>query len=169
MLLSKVINSRGGAPRKACVSQSLLPLTLTLTLLPGVLPVFATQAESPVGRWQMIDDETNEPRGIVEVTEVKGELQGRFVQAYPRPGEVPNAVCVKCEGERKDKPIVGMIILWGLKASGSNWSGGHILDPTKGKVYQATLSLADGGSKIRVRGFIGVALLGRTQTWIRLQ
>ena len=122
---------------------------------------------SPVGRWTLIDDQTNSPRAVVEITQIDGELQGRVVQAFLRPGEEPNALCVKCEGERKDQLMLGMIILWGLKQDGTVWEGGHILDPTSGRTYKATLKLADGGTKLLVRGYIGFSFLGRTQTWTR--
>ena len=134
----------------------------------GSPKVFAADMASPVGRWQLIDDETNSPRGVVEMTQVDGELQGRFVQAFLRPGEDPNALCDKCEGERKNQPMVGMVILWGLRKNSAAWEGGHILDPTSGRIYRVTLKLADGGTKLTVHAFIGFSLLGRTQTWMRL-
>jgi len=74
-------------------------------------------------------------------------------------------VCGKCDGANKDKPVVGMNILWGLKKDGDAWEGGKILDPKTGKVYSAKLKLA--GDKLEVRGFLGMALLGRTQTWVK--
>jgi uncharacterized protein (DUF2147 family) len=148
-------------------------MVLTLVILSvmdsfGSPKVFAADMASPAGRWQLIDDETNSPRGVVEMTQVDGELQGRFVQAFLRPGEHPNALCDKCEGERKNQPMVGMVILWGLRKNSTAWEGGHILDPTSGRIYRVTLKLADGGTKLRVHAFIGFSLLGRTQTWMRL-
>jgi uncharacterized protein (DUF2147 family) len=132
----------------------------------------ASQAQdmtSPLGHWQLIDDETNLPRGIVEMTEANGQLQGRFVQAFLRPGEAADARCVKCTDERKDQPMLGMVILWGLRRSGTvEWSGGHVLDPTKGRTYGAEIRLVEGGRQLRVRGYLGFSLLGRTQTWNRL-
>jgi uncharacterized protein (DUF2147 family) len=142
-----------------------------LLLAEGALatPQLATDQTSAVGRWELIDDETNRPRGIVEMTELNGELQGRFVHAFLQPGEVPDARCVKCTDERKDQPMLGMVILWGLRPSGpSEWSGGHVLDPTKGRIYGAEIKLVEGGTKLRVRGYFGIALLGRTQVWNRL-
>jgi uncharacterized protein (DUF2147 family) len=148
-------------------------IVLALVILSAMGPlaapkVFAADMASPVGRWQLIDDETNSPRGVVEMTQADGELQGRFIQALLRPGEDLNALCDKCEGERKNQPMVGMVILWGLRKNSAAWAGGHILDPTSGRIYRVTLKLADGGTKLRVRAFIGFSLLGRTQTWIRL-
>jgi uncharacterized protein (DUF2147 family) len=62
-----------------------------------------------------------------------------------------------------------MTILTGLKKDGDEWNGGEILDPNNGKVYKAKVKLADAGRKLDVRGFVGIALVGRTQTWVREQ
>lgn len=127
----------------------------------------ASAAASPVGRWQTIDDETGKPRAIVRVTEAGGVLTGR-IEKLIDPSR-PNPTCDACEGDRKGKPIEGMAFLTGLKPNedGSAWEGGEILDPNNGKVYRARAKLVDGGRKLEVRGFIGVALFGRTQTWLR--
>jgi uncharacterized protein (DUF2147 family) len=127
--------------------------------------VAAADLASPSGRWHLIDDETGSERGVIDLTEADGVVQGRMVSAVGHPGE--SSLCVKCEGDRKDKPIVGMIILWGLKADGAVWDGGKILDPTKGQIYDAKVSLIEGGRKLKVRAFIGVSLFGRTQVWVR--
>ena len=60
-----------------------------------------------------------------------------------------------------------MEIMWGLRKSGNDYSGGRIMDPEDGKIYRCKLRLIDGGKKLEVRGYIGFALLGRTQTWLR--
>lgn len=135
-------------------------------LLAFALPSLADQA-SPAGRWRTIDDATGKPRSVVEITESNGELQGRVLQVIDPPGGNPNPLCAKCEGERKDQPVVGMTFLWGLKRDGDQWSGGSILDPNNGKVYRAKATLVEGGAKLEVRGFIGISLLGRTQVWLR--
>ncbi|MEL3892856.1 DUF2147 domain-containing protein [Ferrovibrio sp. MS7] len=133
-------------------------------------PAEAADLSSPMGRWRTIDDETGSERSIVDIALVGGELQGRIVKIFLRPDEKPDAVCDKCEGERKDQPIIGMTFLWGLKPDGSSkteWAGGAILDPKNGKVYNAKAALADNGQTLRVRGFIGTPLLGRSQVWKR--
>ena len=79
----------------------------------------------------------------------------------------PDAVCDACTDERKGKPVQGMTILTGLKKDGEAWGGGEILDPNNGKVYRVNLKLAEAGRRLDVRGFIGFAAFGRTQTWIR--
>lgn len=131
-------------------------------------PVLAADPVSPVGQWKTIDDETNTERSIVEIRDVGGELQGRILKIFPRPDEEPAPVCQQCEGERKNQPIIGMTFLWGLKPDGDDtWAGGAILDPKNGKVYNAKISLVDDGQRLRVRGYLGTPLLGRTQVWLR--
>lgn len=122
---------------------------------------------TPVGLWKTIDDDTNAERSLVEIAMIDGELRGRIVRIYYRPDEKPDPVCEACSGDLKDKPVIGMTFLWGLRRDGDGWAGGSILDPKNGKVYNAKLSFADNGTKLRVRGFIGTPLLGRTQVWLR--
>ncbi len=122
-------------------------------------------AASPVGLWQTIDDETGKPKALVEIKNNDGVLSGRIVRLL-NPSK-PNPTCDKCSGDKKGQPITGMEILWGLKKDGADWSGGQILDPQKGKVYGAKLKPSEDGKSLSVRGFMGVSLLGRTQTWHR--
>ncbi|TCP14813.1 uncharacterized protein (DUF2147 family) [Crenobacter luteus] len=124
----------------------------------------AALAQGVAGTWKAIDDETKQPKALVQVSESPtGELSGRIVKLFAN----PDALCDKCDGDRKGKPIQGMTILWGLKKAGDGWEGGKILDPKKGAVYSAKMRLADDGKKLEVRGFMGVSLLGRTQIWER--
>lgn len=120
---------------------------------------------SPAGRWKTFDDRTGAVHGLVELVEVNGELQGRILKSFDPQKPIPT--CDHCEGERKGKPVLGMVFLWGLCRQDGEWSGGQILDPDNGKVYRARLSLQDGGRRLKVRGFIGISLLGRTQVWVR--
>lgn len=122
---------------------------------------------SPVGTWKTYDDKTGALHGLVQITETGGELRGQILKSYDP--EKPNPVCDHCDGDRRGKPVIGMIFLWGLRKEGEEYRGGYILDPDNGKVYRARLHLADQGQKLRVRGFIGISLLGRTQTWVRDQ
>jgi uncharacterized protein (DUF2147 family) len=122
---------------------------------------------SPVGLWKTIDDNTGRPRGLVRIMEVNGEYQGKVEKIFTVPGEDPDPKCEKCDGARQNQPVIGMTILWGLKKQGDEYQGGAILDPENGKVYRAKMKLDGEGGKLSVRGFIGFALLGRTQTWVR--
>ena len=129
----------------------------------------ASAAEpAPVGYWKTIDDETGKPKSVVQIVERGGKLYGTIVRLFRAPGEDQNPVCDKCEGERKDKPIIGMQILENLSQDGDEWSGGKILDPNNGKTYKCYIEAIEGGSKLKVRGYIGFSLLGRTQYWHRV-
>ena len=124
---------------------------------------------SPAGVWKSIDDKTKKERSIIRITDVNGEFKGVVEKIFDQPGDDPAHLCKECKDERKDKPIVGMTILWGLKKDGDGWSGGEILDPKNGKIYRAKMSLSGDGKSLKVRGFIGISLIGRTQTWLREQ
>lgn len=119
------------------------------------------------GRWKTIDDETGKPKSIVELYFEGDTLKGRIAELLNP--EEPDPVCKECPGDKKGKPIKGLEIMWDLKESdkGVEWSGGEILDPKKGKVYRCRVRLKDDGEKLEVRGFIGFALIGRSQTWLR--
>jgi len=125
---------------------------------------------SPVGVWKTIDDDTGKPRSVVVITEANGALQGRIEQMFLRPDEKTDRVCDLCEDERKNKPIIGMNIMGGYRKSAeSEWTDGIILDPDNGKTYKSNITLIEGGKKLRVRGYIGIPLIGRTQIWLREQ
>lgn len=126
--------------------------------------------EGPSGLWKTIDDKTGKAKALVRITEVNGELQGKIEKLFiEAEGVDKNPKCDKCEGERKDQPIIGMTILYGLKKDGDEYSGGKILDPNNGKTYSSKLSLTDNNKKLSVRGYIGAPMFGRTQTWLREQ
>ena len=130
-------------------------LLLTATF---ALPASADNA-SPVGKWRTFDPDTGAPKTLVEITEANGELTGTVVELLDD-GET---TCSQCEGDLKDQPLVGMAILWGLTKDGDEWSGGTILRPANGKTANASLELADGGSKLEVTGSKGI--MSRSQTW----
>lgn len=125
-------------------------------------------ADSPVGTWRTIDDDTGKAKAIVEITEQDGALQGKVLEVLQSDdGEHP--LCKKCDGERHNQPIEGMTIVWGMTRNGDEWSGGRILDPKSGKTYKCKMSLADDGKTLKVRGYMGVSLLGRNQQWQRME
>ena len=126
-----------------------------------------TAAGSPVGVWRSIDDKTKQERSIIRITEENGELKGVVEKIFDQPGDDPAHLCKECKDERKDKPIIGMPILWGLKKDGDAWAGGEIFDPKNGKTYRCKIKLAEDGKSLNVRGFIGISLIGRSQTWLR--
>ncbi|MBX9631483.1 MAG: DUF2147 domain-containing protein [Burkholderiales bacterium] len=138
-----------------------------LTLL-FALTAAAADPASPAGLWKTVDDKTKLPRSLVRISEVNGVYEGRIEQLLNRqPDDDPQGICRACPGDRKDKPLVGMTILSGLKKDGDIYTGGEILDPKNGKSYRCKMEVIEGGKKLNVRGFIGVSLIGRTQTWLR--
>jgi uncharacterized protein (DUF2147 family) len=143
-------------------------MALETALLSALIWSAAVAAElSPVGLWKTIDDNTGKPRGLVRIMEVNGEYQGKVEKIFIEAGEDRDPRCEKCDGARRNQPVIGMTILWGLKKQGDEYEGGAILDPESGKVYRASMKLEGDGGKLGVRGFIGFSLLGRTQTWVR--
>ncbi|MFM1988797.1 MAG: hypothetical protein RJA99_1754 [Pseudomonadota bacterium] len=127
----------------------------------------AQSADTPVGLWKTIDDETKQAKALVRIVEQGGQLIGRIERIFA--ADKATAVCEACTDDRKGKPVQGMTILVGLKKDGEEWTGGEILDPNNGKVYKAKARLVDAGRKLDLRGYIGVPMMGRTQTWIREQ
>lgn len=130
----------------------------------------AQAATTPVGVWKTIDDETKQERSTVRISETGGVLTGKIEKIVDPAKQA--AKCDECTDERKGQPILGLTILRGVKKNGNDaelWDGGDILDPANGKVYRVRLRPVDGGKKLEVRGFIGMPLLGRTQTWIRVE
>ena len=133
------------------------------------VPSAWAQNNSPIGLWKTIDDSTGKPKSLVRITESNGVISGKIEKLIREPSEDQNPVCSKCDGELKDKPVLGMTILNGLQKDGDSYSGGTVLDPHNGKTYKAKITLKDEGKKLDMRGYIGAPLFGRTQTWIREQ
>jgi uncharacterized protein (DUF2147 family) len=140
---------------------------LTFLLLLGIATAAPADINSPAGLWKTIDDKTGKERSLVRISENNGVFEGRIEKIFDQPGDDPSHLCKLCEGERKDQPIIGMNFLWGLKKDGNQYAGGQILDPNNGKIYRAKMKLIEGGRKLEVRGFIGISLFGRSQTWLR--
>jgi uncharacterized protein (DUF2147 family) len=140
---------------------------LSLVCLAAYAPpaAHAAQSASPIGLWKTFDDKTGKPRAIVRIYEQGGKLFGRIEQSFTPGGET--RVCVPCTDERKNQPIIGLVIIRNIKPDGNDYSGGDILDPESGSVYRCKMHLEQGGTVLVLRGYIGFSLLGRTQTWQR--
>jgi uncharacterized protein (DUF2147 family) len=123
------------------------------------------QKHSILGRWKTIDDESGKAVSIVEIYESKGKIYGRVAELLIASDR--NKTCSKCEGSDKDKPVLGLVVIKGLKREDGVYKG-RILDPKHGRVYQCTLQL-ESKDKLKVRGYIGISLLGRTQYWHRVK
>ncbi|WP_347989421.1 DUF2147 domain-containing protein [Methylomonas sp. AM2-LC] len=121
------------------------------------------------GLWAQIDEKDNRLNSVVRIETNNNILQGVIVKGFPKPGKTLNtdALCNLCPGEFKDKPLLGLRLLWGLTGSGNIWDGGQILDPDNGEIYRAKLMLSEDGTSLNVRGYVGIELFGRTQIWQR--
>ncbi|WP_237062809.1 DUF2147 domain-containing protein [Microbulbifer zhoushanensis] len=133
-----------------------------LTFAAGLLFAFSTTAAEVTGKWRTIDDETGQPKSIVEIYESNGRYYGRVVDLLMKPDDT---LCDKCPGERQGKPIVGMNVITGMVKKGDIYEGGQILDPTKGKVYDCKMWRE--GNTLKVRGYLG--FFYRTQSWQRVE
>jgi len=121
-------------------------------------------SQSILGKWKTIDDETGKEKSIVEIFEKNGKVYGKIIEIFEL--EHRHRKCEKCEGEDKNKPILGLTIIKGLKKSGQVYEGGKITDPKNGSSYNCKISM-EGKDKLIVRGYIGISLFGRSQNWIR--
>jgi uncharacterized protein (DUF2147 family) len=131
--------------------------------------VSVASAASPIGLWKTVDDETGEERSFIRIKSVGQSIEGSVEEIIVLPGDDPAQLCTACEGSLKDQPVIGMRIMWGFEGEGSTWKEGYIMDPNNGKTYRCKLAVEDDNQSMRVRGYSGVSLLGRTQTWYRVE
>ena len=123
---------------------------------------------TPVGLWKTIDDDGKTEKSLVRITESGAAVSGRVEKIFDL--SKASEVCRECSDERKNQAVMGMTIIRGAKKGDDGaWGGGDILDPNNGKVYKLRLKPVDGDKRLEVRGYIGMPLLGRTQTWIRVE
>lgn len=131
-----------------------------------IITALPSTAQEFTGFWKTYDDKTGDATSIIKIYEEKGALFGKVDEILDPDDQ--NSVCEKCSGENKNQPVLGMVIIQDLKKKEDRYTGGTILDPTNGKTYKVTLTL-DQPDRLRVRGYLGVSLLGRTQYWQRVK
>lgn len=129
------------------------------------MSIYYSMGQSVSGLWKTIDDKTGNPVSHVKIKEKDGEFQGTIIKLLPA-ATVTN--CNECEGDRKGKPLVGMKILWDMEPYKDYWSNGTILDPKTGNKYKCSIWL-ESEDVLKVRGYIGISLFGRTQKWYRVK
>jgi uncharacterized protein (DUF2147 family) len=130
----------------------------------------ALAQSTPAGLWKTIDDATKKEKSLVRITDSGGVLTGKIEKLLD--AEKADAVCDECTDERKNQPVLGLTIIRNVKPSADDkalWEGGDILDPGNGKVYKVRLKPTQGGKQLEVRGYIGMPMFGRSQTWIRVE
>lgn len=141
--------------------------TVSFLSLCGLLSLTAAQAanpDSPAGQWKTIDDQSGKPKSIVQITESNGVLTGKIVQLLEGASE---KTCGKCEGDLKDKPLVGLKILWDLRKDDGEWTDGKIFNPADGGTYRSKVKLVDGGKTLEVTG--SWLFVKRSQKWLRVE
>jgi uncharacterized protein (DUF2147 family) len=134
-------------------------LTFVLTAIQGY------SQDSIFGKWKTIDDETGQPKSIVEIYSQGDEVFGRIIELINPPADDPDPVCDECpkDDPRYNQKVIGMEIIKDMKKDGDEYEGGTVLKPDEGKIYKCRIWLEDG--QLKVRGYWG--FLYRTQTWIR--
>jgi uncharacterized protein (DUF2147 family) len=148
--------------KKACMISLIVAAVFSLSMVYG--------QQSPVGMWKTVSDKDGKDTSWMQIWESNGKIFGKVVKLLQEPNDGKDVKCDKCPGNLKDKHIVGMTIMWNLKHdSGNTWAGGRIMDPDNGETYKCLIELQDNGNKLRVRGFIGISLLGRNQYWHKLK
>ena len=116
-----------------------------------------------LGQWETTDDQTGEKKALIEIYQKGDQYFAKILDSYI---SEEGKLCDRCKGSKKNQPIQGLVIIEGLEKDGDEFNGGTILDPENGKTYKCYLELVD-KSKLKVRGYLGVSLLGRTQYWTR--
>jgi uncharacterized protein (DUF2147 family) len=143
--------------------------TLVVLLLVSAVSVPPAAADarlsSPVGLWRALD-RSGKPEGLIRIFEVNGLYYGRVEPSSPTDDR--NARCTRCTDDRRGQRIIGLVLLRHLRPANGKYVGGDILDPDTGRIYGCTLRLTDGGRQLIMRGFLGISLLGSSQTWLRL-
>jgi len=118
------------------------------------------------GTWMTIDDETGKPRSYIQISIENGVATGKITKILAiKEGENTNPLCTECKGADYNKPVVGLVILRNLKQDDNEWNGGTIMDPNNGKTYKCKIKAENNGQVLRVRGYVGISMLGRTQIW----
>ena len=130
-----------------------------------------THAADLTGIWRTIDDKRGIVRAHIQIEkQPDGSYTGTLIEDFPAPGEAPLLKCNKCPAPYTNKPIIGLEILKGFKEEADNpntFSHGKVLDPRHGKIYNGKAKLSSDGRKLYLRGYVGISLLGRSQTWLR--
>jgi uncharacterized protein (DUF2147 family) len=121
---------------------------------------------SAAGMWQKVED--GKPALYVLVIDHNGVFEGVMAKLFPEPGEETDRRCTGCTDDRKDQPWLGISFIRDMKRNGMVYEGGNVLDPRNGKIYSAKMTLSGDGQSLTLRGYLGISLLGRDETWTRL-
>ena len=124
----------------------------------------ALAQSSAVGNWQYVDGAKTT---FITTSEEGGQLKAKITKVTNGGKDDPSATCGKCSGDSKDKPMVGLLILWDTKKDGEGWKDGKLLDPESGRIVTGKVEVVEGGKKLNVKG--SVAFISKTQAWTKVQ
>jgi uncharacterized protein (DUF2147 family) len=147
-----------------------IPSVLAVACLTLSMASSAALAQEAVvtGLWKQVDPDTGRTGAWFLFSERGGVFEGAVAKTFPQPGEEPNRRCTQCEGAQKNAPVLGLVIIKGMRRQGLEYENGTIMDPRNGSVYNAVMHLSPDGRTLVVRGYLGIALFGKDQTWYRL-
>jgi uncharacterized protein (DUF2147 family) len=145
---------------------TLVVVLLTSSNLVLAADIAEARLASPVGLWQPLDG-AGKPLGLIRIFESNGLYYGRIEPSSP--SDDRTARCTRCTGERHNQPIIGLVLMRHLRLENGQYVGGDILDPDTGRIYGCQFHLTDGGHALIMRGFLGISLLGSSQTWRRVE